>query len=381
MIEIARIQAWALRCPVELPVETSFGVMADRPAVLVRIEDADGAFGWGEVFANWPAAGAEHRVALLDTDIAPLVLGKRFGAPDALFAELEKTTRIRAVQCGEVGPFAQVIAGLDTALWDLAARRAGLALRKMLRADAPDVVPAYGSGIHIKAAADVVPQERAGGHHRFKVKVGFDSDRDVAQLQEIACGLGAGEALACDANQAWDLEQAKAFADRTREIPLLWLEEPMAVFAPKDQWAALAAHAGVPLAGGENILGAPAFEAAVAQGHLGVIQPDVAKWGGITGCLSVARQALAAGRIYCPHFLGAGVGLAASGELLAAAGGAGLLEVDVNDNPLRQAFFGGAQRVERGAWRCSDKPGLGIETMPDDILGFVTAVLDLRACG
>lgn len=59
-VTITRIEAFAFRAPIKTPVETSFGRMSDRPAVFLRIEDADGAFGQGEVFANWPAAGAEH---------------------------------------------------------------------------------------------------------------------------------------------------------------------------------------------------------------------------------------------------------------------------------------------------------------------------------
>ena len=46
-IELARIEAWAFRCPTTRPVATSFGIMHDRPAVFVRIEDVDGAVGWG----------------------------------------------------------------------------------------------------------------------------------------------------------------------------------------------------------------------------------------------------------------------------------------------------------------------------------------------
>ena len=55
-VSIERIEAYVYRYPNAKPVSTSFGVMRDRPAVFVRIEDADGAFGWGEIFANWPAA-------------------------------------------------------------------------------------------------------------------------------------------------------------------------------------------------------------------------------------------------------------------------------------------------------------------------------------
>ena len=118
MITIARIQAWVFRSPTKKPVATSFGIMHDRPAVIVRVEDPDGAFGWGEIWANWPAAGAEHRLRLLEMDVAHLVLGAQFESPIDFFHTLEKQTRIRAVQCGEIGPFAQVIAGLDIAIWD-----------------------------------------------------------------------------------------------------------------------------------------------------------------------------------------------------------------------------------------------------------------------
>lgn len=113
MIGVARIQAWSFRCPTPKPVATSFGIMCDRPAVLVRIEDHDGAFGWGEIWANWPAAGAEHRVRLLEMDIAPLLVGTRAQRPEDFFHRLEQQTQIRATQCGEIGPFNQVIAGLD----------------------------------------------------------------------------------------------------------------------------------------------------------------------------------------------------------------------------------------------------------------------------
>ena len=116
---IRRIDTYVYRCPVDRPVATSFGIMRDRPAVFVRIEDQKGAFGWGEIFANWPAAGAEHRANLLMKDVADLVLGVELQTPRDLFHKLESETRIRAIQCGELGPFRQVTAGLDIALWDL----------------------------------------------------------------------------------------------------------------------------------------------------------------------------------------------------------------------------------------------------------------------
>ncbi len=369
---ITRIEAHAFRVPIKAPVATSFGVMRDRPAVFVRIEDNDGCFGWGEVFANWPAAGAEHRVALLERDIAGLVLGQRAADPEALFQRLSAQTRIRAVQCGEPGPFDQVIAGLDIALWDLVARRAGQPLRKMLRADAPVVVPTYASGIAIDAADFLVPAARDAGFRGFKVKVGFGQG-DAHKLLALAEGLPAEAELCADANQAWDFPQALAFVQVLAGAGLGWLEEPLPVFASPEDWMTLARAADMPLAGGENIVGEAGFDAALAAGALRVIQPDVVKWGGISGCFGVAKRALAQGRRYCPHFLGGGIGLAASGAVLAAAGGDGMLEVDVNPNPLRSAFEGLGGTLCDGEWRASDSPGLGIEALPEALGRYRTA--------
>ena len=367
MIDIARIQAWAFRSPTKKPVATSFGIMHDRPAVLVRIEDREGAFGWGEIWANWPAAGAEHRVRLLEMDLAQLVLDTKAASPSEFFRNLDALSRIRAVQCGEVGPFAQVIAGIDIALWDMVARRRGLPLRHLIRAAAPNSVPVYASGIQIAAASDLVPHARTDGHHRFKLKVGFDLEAEIAAVCDIQAGLAEHELIACDANQAWSLEQSRQFVTGVAVVPLHWLEEPLPVFADTTQWQALSDHSTIPLAGGENIIGDADFNCAIKSGHLSVIQPDMTKWGGVSGCLAVARNALANGRRFFPHFLGAGIGMAASAELLAGVGGDGLLEVDVNDNPLRSIFFDGDEPVADGMWRCSDGPGLGIDDVPDGL--------------
>ena len=376
-MQITRVQAYAMRCPIETPVATSFGVMRDRPAVFLRVEDKDGCFGFGEVFANWPAAGAEHRVNLLSADLRDLVLGFVAHAPGDLFRHLGSATRLRALQCGEFGPFRQVIAGLDIALWDLFARRAGVPVRRLLNRDARDTVPVYASGIHIAAAGAMIDRARQDRFAHFKVKVGFDLKSDIALVLDVAGGLGADETLAADANQAWDLETAKTFALEIGPDQLAWLEEPIPAFAPQADWAALSALAPMTLAAGENIAGADDFRAVVAKRYLGVVQPDVVKWGGLTGCFDVARHVLGTGARYCPHFLGGGIGLAASAELLAAAGGDGLLEVDANPNPLRETFEVCRARLDGAGWRCGDQPGLGIERLPEELGQYQTAYCEM----
>jgi D-galactarolactone cycloisomerase len=92
-----------------------------------------------------------------------------------------------------------------------------------------------------------------------------------------------------------------------------------------------------------------------------VVQPDVAKWGGLSGVLPVIRKVRAAGLRYCPHFLGAGIGLLHSAHLLAAVGGDGVLEVDANDNPLRTLLSGPLNEVREGEARLGEAPGIGVE--------------------
>ncbi len=368
---ITRIAAFACRVPIETPVVTSFGVMRDRPAVFVRIESDDGAFGWGEAFANWPAAGAEHRVNLLISDISDLIFAQSWPGPAALFRGLSRATHIRMLQCGEPGPFRQVIAALDTAAWDLVARRGGLPLARLLSADAADRIATYASGIHLDAAPAAITQARAAGFTAFKVKIGFDPAEDAAKIRALAAGLSPGERLLTDANQAWNTGQAERFLAGLGDCALGWLEEPIAVDAPAADWTRLAAGP-VPLAGGENIAGEADFDAALTLGALSYLQPDVAKWGGVSGCFAVARKILAAGRCYCPHFLGGGIGLAASAHILAAAGGDGMLEVDVNPNPLRDGFGAIEGRLDTGRWRIGSQPGLGIEKLPQIICETIT---------
>ena len=166
---IARVEAHVLRWPVRVPVRTSFGVMHDRPAVLVRVEDAEGAVGWGEAWCNFPSCGAEHRARLIETVLAPLVVGRAFADPQAAWREMTARTAVLAIQSGEPGPIAQAIAGVDIALHDLAARRAGVPLWRQLRAarggdDSTRAVPVYASGINPDRPGDAVAALRRAGH-------------------------------------------------------------------------------------------------------------------------------------------------------------------------------------------------------------------------
>lgn len=370
--EIARIDVWCYRVPIAKPIVTSFGAMSSRPAVFVRLEDTDGAFGWGEIFANWPAAGAEHRVRLLVEDVSDLVLGRAFNHSYEMFENLTRETRIRALQCGEWGPFSHVIAGLDIAFHDLQARRVGKPLAQFLNPDARPSVPTYASGIHISEAVRIIEEIRPLGFEAFKVKVGFDISADAYRLNHVCERLKDTERLFADANQGWSAKDAIAFLGGIDNQKVGWLEEPIVADADVTDWLRVASSSSIPLAGGENISGDADFETAITSGVFGVIQPDVAKWGGVSKCRDVAQKATAAGRLYCPHFLGGGIGLAASAAVLASVRCDGLLEVDSNTNPLRGAFGLWKKGEDRSRFLISKEPGMGIVVLPEEISQYET---------
>jgi D-galactarolactone cycloisomerase len=358
---LKELEVFLFRAPADPPVQTSFGVMRDRPALLVRVTDAGGVAGWGEVWCNFPTVGAEHRARLLLAYLRPLLLGRpEWESPAACFEHLTARLAVLAIQSGEQGPLQQVVAGVDLALWDMVARRARLALWKLLGGQSARI-KVYASGINPTDPEKLAEAKLREGYRAFKLKVGFGAERDERNLCALREMIGAATPLMVDANQAWDLDEARSAGQRMAGHDLLWLEEPMRADSSIAQWEELARSQPLTLAGGENLAGHAQFDEAIASKGLAILQPDLGKWGGLSGCLEVARRTLAQGKQLCPHWLGAGIGLAASMHFKAAIGGTGYVEVDANPNPLRELTALPRFVVDEGEVLLSDRPGLGVE--------------------
>jgi L-alanine-DL-glutamate epimerase-like enolase superfamily enzyme len=218
----------------------------------------------------------------------------------------------------------------------------------------------YASGINPTGARQMAEAAMRRGHRAFKLKIGFEPATDRANLSALRELAGSGM-LAADVNQGWSVERAIELAPSLAEYKLAWLEEPIRADRPWQEWQTLRKAARTPLAAGENIASHAGFAQALGDDVLRVVQPDIAKWGGISICAGVARDIIGAGKTFCPHYLGGGIGLLASAHLLAGVGGDGLLEVDANDNPLRDRFCGAVADVKDGTITLTDAPGLGVE--------------------
>lgn len=368
---IRNVQAFCYRYPLTTPVVTSFGKMTTRPAVFVRITDEDGLTGWGEAWCNFPSTGAEHRARLINELLAPAAIGLSASAPPAIFEKLTRGTSVLALQSGEAGPFAQAIAGIDLALWDLHAKRQKAALWKLLGGSG-DTIQVYASGINPAGSRAMAEAAIRRGHRSLKLKIGFDPAVDRANLLSLRELAGNGM-LAADVNQGWSVEHAIELAPSLAEFDLAWLEEPIRADCPWTEWQALRREIRIPLAAGENIASRAGFAQALSDDVLSVVQPDIAKWGGLTVCTGVTRDIIKSGKTFCPHYLGGGIGLLASAHLLAGVGGGGMLEVDANDNPLRDRFCGAAAEINEGKIKLTDAPGLGFEPDLAAIEQFRTA--------
>ncbi|ETF02670.1 mandelate racemase [Advenella kashmirensis W13003] len=357
-LKLARADALVFRAPIAEPVQTSFGIMYDRPAVLVRIESVEGVVGWGEIWCNFPSVGAEHRARIFQSCVAPILLGQTWDNPAKAFEALHQRLRVLAIQSGEPGTLAQAIAGADIALWDMAARLAEKPLWQLCGGSRN--IDVYASGISPTHPQELAKIKQAEGYRAFKLKVGFGRDRDIANLNQLRDLIGQDTPLMIDANQAWSMDDALDMLPLLQPFGLAWLEEPLTADSSLDEWKQLAQASTIPLAAGENIRGIRNFELAIESGAFGVIQPDLGKWGGFSGCVPVGRAAVTHQRLFCPHWLGAGVGLVASMHLKAIVGGPGYVEVDSNPNPLRDLIAEPYLKPEEGRISLSEVPGLGI---------------------
>src|SRR6185437_1133218 len=250
-ITIRNLQAFAYRYPLSTPVVTSFGRMLNRPAVFIRVEDEDGQVGWGEVWSNFPSVGAEHRVRLVNEILAPAIVGRTISEPAEVFEPVTQATSVLALQSGEAGPFAQAIAGIDLAIWDLYARRRKLPLWKLFGGHGP-TINVYASGINPVGAREMAEAAMARGHRALKLKIGFEPANDRANLASLRALVGRGM-LAADVNQGWTIERALELAPPLADFDLAWLEEPIRADCPWQEWQNLRKKARVPLAAGENV--------------------------------------------------------------------------------------------------------------------------------
>lgn len=361
-LAVAAIEPFILRFPLPAAVHTPMAVVDSAVALLLQVRLKTGEVGWGEVWCNFPQYGAFHRAAILKHTLEPFLAAREFAGPHQAWMAMTRAVNLLRLQGGETGPFAAAIAGVDIALWDIAGRRAGLPLWRLLGGD-HGTIRTYASLGRAHGYEPLVEQGLARGFRGFKLRAWGDPSDCIEAFRGARRMIGPDMELMADANSSWPIDRAAEWAGRFADVGLSFLEEPIPVDSPLAEWQALARHSPARLAGGENMLSEASFDDAIASGAYGVLQPDICKWGGFSGVLPLARRIVASGLRYCPHIFSGAPGLLASAHVLAASNSPdGALEYGVEFKPQRDDFV--RHVVRDGCIEIGDAPGLGVEIDP-----------------
>lgn len=320
-----------------------------QETLLLTVRCSDGVEGTG--YAYTIGTGGSSIMALLHDHLAPRLLGRSPLQVEAIWKDLFFHTHATAV--GAITSLA--LACVDTALWDWRARRQDLPLWQLL-GGAQSRVPVYtteGGWLHL-GADELVAQTlaaQAQGFRGAKIKVGRPHvSEDVARLTAVRDAVGPGFDIMVDANQGFNRPEAVRRAAAFAGLDLAWLEEPMAAEDVSGH-RQLRAQTAIPVAVGESMYHLSQFREYLEQGACSIVQPDVARIGGITPWIKVAHLAEGFGVPVCPHFL-----MELHVSLCAAVPNAAWVEYIPQLDDITTSRI----RVEGGyAWP-PDTPGLGI---------------------
>ena len=345
---------------VEIPFElrgTGVGIMPTAwkslEFALVRLEDELGNVGWGEGFGYFTVDATK---AIIDRLILPTLVGATI---DDIPAWNLRTQR-QVHMFGRHGITIFAIGGVDIALWDLAARRAGLPLHRLLSGEAARTsIPFYVSLVRYGDVSLVTAACRAAmdaGFQSFKLH-----EIGVPEISASRAVLGPKRAMCVDVNCAWSVDFVEQNAAALESFNLAWLEEP--VFPPED-YAALRGLRGrpAPIAAGENWTTARQCEEALAAGAVDIIQPSITKVGGVSEYLKVIEAAAAAGVCVMPHSPYFGPGFFASIQVAAARREVQALEYNFVQPDAWLAEVESLRQGDRIA--VSQTPGIGFEPDP-----------------
>lgn len=269
-----RLQYRRYRLPFRVAVRTAHGWWRDREGLIVRIEEAGGAVGYGEA-APIPHFGTE---TVEEAEAALRLLGEWTNA-EAIAAVPARLGCLRHA-------LAAAGAGKDHGT---AATRAHLGVAALLSAGRD-------------ALAQIAPRAESG-FRTFKWKVGVGDIADELALLDDVCGaLPPGAKLRLDANGAWDRRGAERWLERCAERPVEFVEQPCFVAVAEGETArrkiedlllGLAGDFPTPLALDESLVGGGDVEHWIGAGWPGIFVVKPALLGDVSGSLARLAKAKA----------------------------------------------------------------------------------------
>jgi L-alanine-DL-glutamate epimerase-like enolase superfamily enzyme len=296
-VRLSSVEVIPYALPFAEPYVTARGALTRREMVLLRVRDADGVVGLGEA--------------------VPLALRGGVGLREVV-AELERWGEHREVD----GLSAPARCAVETALMDLRGKRIGTAAGEGVRDEAVECNATLVAGPPDAVAAEAERWAR-DGFTTFKLKLGAETAKkplqgaflrscesggDVEQVRAVRSALGSGVRIRVDANQAWDLETARATLAALEPFEVELAEQPVAGL---EAMAELAASTSIPLAADESVTNLAEAEEAAALGACSYTGIKLSKVGGPEEALAIADVLPA----YVTSALDGPVGIAAAAQV------------------------------------------------------------------
>lgn len=375
--------------------------LEDHPNLLwVRVHTADGLTGLGETYFGTGAVEAD-----IHERIAPMVLGE-----DA--SRIEHLNRTMQPYVGFTGTGAEMraLSAVDVALWDVAAKAAGLPLCDFLGGRTRDQIPVYNtcagpnyvsrtsavrpdnfgtdpnSGLQyndldafLEQPEDLAASLMEMGIHCMKIwpldlaagaKDGIDISTEdlkqgVAPFERIRAAHGDKMRLKAELHGLWSLNAATKIALALEPLDMDWIEDPVWMDRTSEI-AELAAATEAPLAGGETLASLGQFKALIDDGNIATPIIDIVWAGGVTAARKVAALAEARSRPIAFHDCSGPVTLAVSTHMA-------LSLRNVREQEIARGFYFNWYKdfvdqlppIDNGMITVPDGPGLGMDLLPE----------------
>src|SRR5829696_8308209 len=218
MLKIRSIELTEINLPLVHFFETSFGRTYERRIILLRVEDRDGATGWGEITCGegpgYSDEWTDSAWVTAEKILAPMVVGREVSAASEIFDLMKRARGHRMSK-----------SGIETACWDLEAKKLGVPLWKHLGGVNREIACGVSIGIQdsVEQLIEKIQTEIDAGYQRIKIKIAPHWDYDVIKrVREVFPDIQ----LMGDANSAYtlaDIDKLKSLD----EFGLMMLEQPL----------------------------------------------------------------------------------------------------------------------------------------------------------
>jgi len=364
MFTLRSIELIEINLPLVHFFETSFGRTYERRIILVRVEDTDGAEGWGEITCGeTPSYSDEWTDAAWVTAeriLAPMVVGKQVENAAAVW---DLMIRVRGHRMSK--------AGIETACWDLEAKKLGVPLWRHIGGTRNEIECGVSIGIQdsVEQLLEKIRTELDAGYRRIKIKIAPGWDYDV--IKRVRDEFG-NIRLMGDANSAYTLDDVDLFK-RMDEFGLMMFEQPLSHDDMLDH-SKLQAQIETPICLDESIKSPEDARKAIELKAGRIINVKLGRVGGHTQAKQVEEVCRTAGiRIWCGGMLESGIGRAHNIAMSTLEGFTLPGDVSASKRYWHEDIIEPAVEVTpNGTIIAPEKPGIGFDVKRDRIDSITT---------